>query len=440
MVKDEQISTIFKQKKVDYEWAFEKTKPSDRGKWTHSYHRYPAKFIPQIVEKLMDEYINTNEDVSINDPFFGCGTTIVSAISRGYSASGTDINKIAYLMTKVKSTPLDPIFLSKKVNDFLAKIQSLGTNQTLLLDDFELESIIPEKHQERIDYWFDVKTKEKLGKILHLIQTEKKQEIQDFLKVAFSHCLKNCSIWLQSSTKPTRDMNKNIPEPYDILKRHLNKMLRGNKAFYDIVPEKTKQNHAKYLNIVIDDARRQPVKDESVDLIVTSSPYVTSYEYADLHQLSTLWFDLADDLSEYRKEFIGTAHKEYEGKEIRSIIGKNIVMQMKQKNKKLARNIEAYFIDMQEVFDESARILKPGGRCCFVIGNTKLKKVDIQNSQVFAQNLSYSGLVFDRLIKREIHSKLLPQKRDEKTGRFASNAAADTEAYPVEYIVIGKKE
>ena len=343
-------------------------------------------------------------------------------------------------MTKVKSTPLDPIFLSKKVNDFLAKIQSLGTNQTLLLDDFELESIIPEKHQERIDYWFDVKTKEKLGKILHLIQTEKKQEIQDFLKVAFSHCLKNCSIWLQSSTKPTRDMNKNIPEPYDILKRHLNKMLRGNKAFYDIVPEKTKQNHAKYLNIVIDDARRQPVKDESVDLIVTSSPYVTSYEYADLHQLSTLWFDLADDLSEYRKEFIGTAHKEYEGKEIRSIIGKNIVMQMKQKNKKLARNIEAYFIDMQEVFDESARILKPGGRCCFVIGNTKLKKVDIQNSQVFAQNLSYSGLVFDRLIKREIHSKLLPQKRDEKTGRFASNAAADTEAYPVEYIVIGKKE
>ena len=235
-------------------------------------------------------------------------------------------------------------------------------------------------------------------------------------------------------------MNKNIPEPYTVLKRHLNKMARGNKTFYEIVPEKAKQNHSEFLNIVIDDARKQPVKDESVDLIVTSSPYVTSYEYADLHQLSTLWFDLADDLSEYRKEFIGTAHKQYDGKEIRSTTGKNIVKQMEMKSKKMARNIEAYFIDMQEVFDESARILKPSGRCCFVIGNTKLRSVDILNAQVFAQNLDYSGLVFDRLIKREIHSKLLPQKRDEKTGRFASNDNADTEAYPVEYIVIGKKE
>jgi len=440
MINDKSISTIFTQKEVDNEWSFENTKPSDRGKWTHSYHRYPAKFIPQIVEKLMDKYIEENEKVSINDPFFGCGTTIVSAISRGYHASGTDINKIAYLMAKVKSTPIDPPLIQRKVIDFLARIQPEAAKQATLINDFEIESIVPEKHQERIDYWFDKQTKEKLGKILALIQIEKDKIIQDFFKVAFSHSLKNCSIWLQSSTKPTRDMNKKIPEPYTVLKRHLNKMVRGNKAFYEVVPETMKQNHSKFLNIKINDARKQPVKNDSVDLIVTSSPYVTSYEYADLHQLSTLWFDLVDDLSEYRKEFIGTAHKQYEGKEVKSSTGKKIVEQMINKNKKLARNIEAFFIDMQEVFDESARILKTGGRCCYVIGNTKLKGVEINNAQVFAQNLGYSGLAFDRLIKREIHSKLLPQKRDEKTGRFASNDTADTEAYPVEYIVIGKKE
>jgi len=47
---------------------------------------------------------------------------------------------------------------------------------------------------------------------------------------------------------------------------------------------------------------------------------------------------------------------------------------------------------------------------------------------------------FDKIIKREIPSKILPQKRDEKTGRFASNNNANAEAYPVEYIVIGLKE
>ena len=57
--------------------------------------------------------------------------------------------------------------------------------------------------------------------------------------------------------------------------------------------------------------------DNSVDLIVSSSPYVTSYEYADLHQLSTIWLDLTDDLNEYKKEFIGTSRKQYEDKRVK---------------------------------------------------------------------------------------------------------------------------
>ena len=75
-----------------------------------------------------------------------------------------------------------------------------------------------------------------------------------------------------------------------------------------------------------------------------------------------------------------------------------------------------------------------------MIGNTKLKKVEIRNAEVFAETLQYSGFKFDRLIKREIPSKILPQKRDEKTGRFANSKDANTQAYPVEYIVIGLKE
>lgn len=95
---------------------------------------------------------------------------------------------------------------------------------------------------------------------------------------------------------------------------------------------------------------------------------------------------------------------------------------------------------MQEVFDESYRILKEGGRCCYVIGDTMLKGVKILNAEVFAESLQYSGFKLDRIIKREIPLKILPQKRDEKTGRFASNDNANSQAYPVEYIVIGLKE
>lgn len=434
----EEIIHLFNTKEIDEAWSFAGCKPSDTGKWTHGYHRYPAKFIPQLVEKLIEEYA-PKKDAHIDDPFFGCGTTIVTGISRGFKASGTDINGIAYLMTKVKSTPIEPNYLDREIKQFLAKIKYLGNAQITLFDR-DIKPLIPERHIDKINYWFTRENKIEIGKILRVIYEEEDEMIRDFFLVAFSHILKNCSMWLQGSTKPTRDVKKKIVKPYDALRKHLYKMAQGNRTFYEVVPTEVKKNLNDYLNIKIDDARRQPVPKNSVDLIVTSSPYVTSYEYADLHQLSTIWLDLAEDLSEYKKKFIGTSYKKYENKKLRSELALDIINRMFEKDQKIAKEIEAFFIDMEEVFNESFRILKHGGRCCYVIGDTKLKGIDILNAEVFAESLQYSGFKLDRIIKREIPLKILPQKRDEKTGRFASNKDANSEAYPFEYIVIGLKE
>ncbi|MFC1712328.1 DNA methyltransferase [Candidatus Poribacteria bacterium] len=427
----EEILRIFETKEIDKDWSFAGYKPSETGKWTHSYHRYPAKFIPQLVERLFDEYIH-NGEAHINDPFCGSGTTIVTAISRGFRASGTDINKIAYLITKAKSTPIEPDYLDRKIGHLLSTIEGSLSNNT--------KPLIPERHTERIDHWFTVENRTELGKILRIIYEEEDEAIRDFFLIAFSHILKKCSTWVQGSTKPTRDLDKKCINPCGALGRHCRKMQRGNAAFFGVVPPKTRDNIDDYLSIEITDARSQPAPDSSVDLIVSSSPYITSYEYADLHQLSTIWLDLAEDLKEYRKEFIGTSHKGYQHKKLRSQLALDIANEMLTKSQRVAEEIETFFIDMEEVFDESFRILKPGGRCCFVIGNTRLRGVDILNAQVFAESLQYSGFELDRIIKREIPLKILPQKRDEKTGKFASNDNADSEAYPIEYIVVGLKQ
>jgi hypothetical protein len=155
----------------------------------------------------MDEYIHSKK-AHINDPFMGSGTTIVSAIARGYKASGTDINKIAYVMTKVKATPIEPDYLKNKINEFLYQIEKIDEDAGTFSLTNNLEPLIPEKHIERINYWFNETNKIKLGKISRIIHNEKDEIIRDFFKVAFSHILKNCSIWLQSSTKPTRDLKK----------------------------------------------------------------------------------------------------------------------------------------------------------------------------------------------------------------------------------------
>lgn len=431
------VQELLQKTKINPDWSFANYSRSETAKWTHCYHRYPAKFIPQLVEKLFDEYLPKSSDIHINDPFFGSGTTIVSAISRGYRGSGTDINGIAYLMTHAKSVPIEPSLLETRIKRFLKDSKPSSTNtRSSDFDLFDLDT----KNIERIDYWFSEENKNELGRILNIILEETDSTIQKFLLTAFSHILKGCSLWLQRSTKPTRDKRKVPRDPYISIKHHLKKMVSGNNAFYQQVPRHIYSNIHDYLNISLNDARKQPVDDSCVDLIVTSSPYVTSYEYADLHQLSTLWLNLADDYKEYRRSFIGSGFRNPSKKIPKSETANEIVSELYDKHERTSLEVSQFFCDMDEVFQESYRILKPNGRCCFVIGDTRIKSVDILNAEVFAESLLLSGFQIDRIINRVIPTKILPQTRDKNTGRFSSTMSATSTAYPTEYIVIGIKK
>jgi DNA modification methylase len=77
MLKPENIKQLFADKAIDYSWSFENATRKDTAYITHGYHRYPAKFIPQVVSRLTDSY--TKEGDCIGDPFGGCGTTLVEA-------------------------------------------------------------------------------------------------------------------------------------------------------------------------------------------------------------------------------------------------------------------------------------------------------------------------------------------------------------------------
>ena len=96
--------------------------------------------------------------------------------------------------------------------------------------DDKIEPLIPQKHIDRINYWFTEENKNELGIILRVIYNEEDETIRNFFLVAFSHVLKNCSIWLQGA-EPTRDLKKNAAKPYDALQRQLRKCRKGMKHF-----------------------------------------------------------------------------------------------------------------------------------------------------------------------------------------------------------------
>jgi len=420
-----QISTLFSKTKIDPLWSFSEKTRKDTAYITHGYHRYPAKFIPQIVSRLIEKY--THKGDLIVDPFGGCGTTLVESKVMGRSSVGVDINPVAALITKAKTTPID-----------LKEIEEAFSFLKEKLDTYSERTEVKAFEHERIDYWFKPKEKRELAFIFTEISKLKDQDIRDFFYCGFSNILKNCSIWLQKSNKPTRDLNKKSSEPILTFYKQIKMMLRGNARFYDLLKERNCLEIPS--QIYCTDARTIPVEDDSVSLIVTSPPYVTSYEYADLHQLPALWFEYTKNLNDFRKRFIGTSSHNKKDLILNSFIADNIRKELQGCDKKTAEEVSTYFSEMNQVFTEMKRILKKTGKTCIVIGNTSLKGVEILNAEVFAEQLQNLGFKIVEIIKREIPSKNLPSVRDEKTGKFAKiDDKNKVLAYPTEYVLIAEK-
>lgn len=419
------ILTLLKNVRIDKSWSFVEKTRKETAYITHGYHRYPAKFIPQIVSRLAEKYTKVGDLVV--DPFGGCGTTLVESKVMGRKSIGVDINPVAVLITKAKITPIEPAIISKEFKHLKDRLVDYSENST-----------VKALEHERIDYWFKPEEKRKLSYIFTEISKLKDQNVRDFFYCGFSNILKNCSIWLQKSNKPTRDYNKVPSDPFKMFIKQINAMLRGNTRFYDLL------KHSNFLdvpcNVFCTDARTIPTKDNTVSLIVTSPPYVTSYEYADLHQLPALWFEYTNDLSDFRKRFIGTSYHNKKDLTLNSAIAEDIREKLLKIHKKTAEEVSTYFSEMNQVFVEMKRILKKGGKTCIVIGNTSLKGVEIFNAEVFTEQLLNLGLKIADIIKREIPSKNLPSVRDEKTGKFASITDINkVSAYPTEYILVMEK-
>jgi DNA modification methylase len=420
-----QVETLFAKSKIDHSWSFSDKTRKDTAYITHGYHRYPAKFIPQIVSRLAEKY--TKEGDLIVDPFGGCGTTLVESKMMGRPSVGVDINPVAVLITKAKITPIDPIKIEEAFSTLKAKLDTYGKNTKVKAPE-----------HERIDYWFKPEAKRELAFIFTEISKLKDQDVSDFFFCGFSNILKNCSIWLQKSNKPTRDQNKKPSDPIKTFYRQVAMMMRGNARFYDLAKEKKHLKTPSHVHCT--DARTIPVKDNSVSLITTSPPYVTSYEYADLHQLTALWLEYTKDLSDFRKRFIGTSYHSKKDLILNSGLAEGIRNALLKIDKKTAEEVSTYFSEMNQVFIEMKRILKKGGKTCIVVGNTSLQGVKILNAEVFAEQLQNLGLKIIEIIKREIPSKNLPSVRDKKTGKFAAITSKNKmSVYPTEYILVMEK-
>lgn len=416
------------------EWSFRTVGRAQTNSYSHGYHRYPAKFIPQIVRKLVET--NTSAGDLVCDIFGGCGTTLVESKIMGRRSIGFDINPVAKLIAQVKVTPIEPALLQKYREEYVANTKE---HTSVTID-----------HHPRLKYWFDADTLQVLDHIYPAINKIRDYRVRRFFLCAFSHNLKTCSRWLMKSIKPTVDKSKAKVNPETTFLRQLDFMIRKNESFHEVLLASAGLGtEAKMYRR--DSTKKLPIPSDSIDLVVSSPPYVTSYEYADLHQLSLLWFaedqdyferwhGFTSDYETFRKTFVGTGLNKSHRGHFGSLIGTKVISQLRLVDSSVATDVSNYFVDMHRAFVEIHRILRPGARACIIIGNTCLNGVNIPNAEVTVEEMSLLGFTKVDYIKREVPNKKITPWRDSRSGKFTSLSNPDKKrAYDCEYIVIMEK-
>jgi DNA modification methylase len=100
-------------------WSEAELPERERTKHVHRLHPYLGKFIPQLVERLLERYVRPGGHVL--DPFAGSGTTLVQALESGYDATGVDIAAFNALLMRVKTARYDVLRLESELRDALAR-------------------------------------------------------------------------------------------------------------------------------------------------------------------------------------------------------------------------------------------------------------------------------------------------------------------------------
>lgn len=441
------------------DWSFADLKPSQTLWGPHGYHRYPAKFIPQLVRRILDSY--SVPEALVGDPFLGSATTGIEALRSGRRFWGADINPVALLISRAKCHPISPQTLKPPWQRLDKQLVALPRTGKRELTDAEKEricaiNIASASSDERLDYWFPAAHTKVLEQLLQLITALRDRTIREFFLCAFSNSLRSCSIWLSGSTKPQKDLTKILSDPVEGFRRQVRDMIRRNAIYWEDLQQSNikPESLATRCAIELQDARRSRLEDGQLDLIVTSPPYATCYQYLELHQLTQLWFEKYRiiERSDLRHACIGgkgvSAREQCAtASSTGSKTADDALSKLAECGKGAAANtvdretraLRYYFQDMQTAIREFARVVVKGKYLVLIVGDSCKRGIAIPTSAALAEMAVAAGFHLERKIVRKVPARVLVSTRDKSTGRFSSVARSDTQVYPEEDILILKR-
>jgi len=385
--------------------------PASEG--VYGIHPYPAMFHFRVIRNLISKYSQPGD--WLFDPFMGSGVAAVESLIAGRNFIGFDINPLACLIARVRCRPLSERELLETLGHIIGKCASVRADKV---------------HFDNIDYWFDEQTIERLSKLKFAIFSIGKDDLLDFFKLAFSETVRRASRTVYSEFKllrrKGRDRNLKV---IDIFKEVSLRYIKHLVEFYRANSVKDVRLVLKNTNILNEPVEAYP----QADFIVTSPPYGdsrTTVAYGQFSRLSLRWLGIDEHVD---KTSLGSKRCSIEDA-VPSLNLSDCLDKISQRDTKRAEQVYSYYADLYSAIKIIAQKLKSGGVVCFVVGNRRVKGIDLPTDLIVAELFADQGLQHITTLVRRISNKRMPAKNSP-----TNIAGVSQPTMRFEYIVILRK-
>lgn len=345
---------------------------------THSIHPYPAKFIPQIPNTLIQALSSYGE--TILDPFCGSGTTLVEARRLGRYAVGVDANPLACLISQAKANCISESEV-ESLRELVVEVDQLA-QQTFIgrLPLFPDLPVFPKTINrpsfEGINDWFDEHVIDELAFLKEKCLALASESARRLALVTFSSIVVTVSRQ-DSDTRYVR-REKQI-KPGDTLQLFSRALAQAAQTALEFSREvETK------LTTCVYEANVLNAPDIGlVDLVVCSPPYPNAYSYHLYHRTRMLWLDM--DQPQFKRQEIGS-HRKYSSK------GAN------------AATVDTFRAELHTILSWLKHHLRPYRHACFVIGDSTLKGEIVKNDELLIEVAREVGFQTEANLNRRLQA------------------------------------
>lgn len=351
-------------------------------------HPFPARMAPEIAIDRLG--CTADEKLVVLDPMCGSGTVLAAAATRGHSARGFDVDPLAVLMSSVATHAVDTEEVVAEA-DRVCALARESSEDTPRWDDLET--------QKFAEYWFAAPQRRQLNRLSRELDKVDDDAVRRALQVSLSRTIitKAPKASLAADTSHSRPHRVATESSYDVY-RGFESSVASLKKLLD------ERSIVGSVEVRRGDARALDLSDSSVDLVITSPPYLNAIDYLRGHKMSLIWFGhTIPELRKIRSNSIG-AERALDGNALEQV--EDMVQYVKDSvdvpDQLPIATITRYAHDLTLFSRELNRVCKPGSQVVTVIGNSTLRGNYIQNDVLVRKAYEYSGFHFATRAEREL--------------------------------------